>query len=145
HVVVLPDADIEGIERVRLALTNPSSRAVLGERDAHELAILDDELSETPTLLVLSDADGAPDPIESGELLAFGTQSMGDTPDAGVLVRIENASLAEIALSVATLTGHGGDFSIELESDGGLGELPHVAPSPFAATGEHALQGRELT
>lgn len=113
-VQVLDDADSEGAETVRFALSSPGASVVLGAEPLHQLVIQDDDDAGSSTVAVSASVAGGPDvSVPYGELLDLGPRTPGDGPGAATVLRVHNSGVDPLEVGVPQLAGTGrGDFAL---------------------------------
>jgi len=141
-LVVQDDAAVESDETAVLALTSPSTGAALGATQNHTLTIVEDDVSPVAFLSVT--LDGAP--ATSGDDVDLGSQSLGGGVGDSAELVLENLGGTAASVSVLSLTGSFGDFTLDLETDGLPAALPPEGGAfPLADLGsERPLEGLGL-
>ncbi len=136
---VVDDSALETDETVRLGLSAPSVTCTLGALTTHEVTIQDDDLAGNAAFLPSEGPGGTGNMLAYDELLALGSESVGQGPNAGTLVRVTNGGGTAMQLGSPSLAGtHPNDFALEIESStlaaGGSSAFPALdVPTPLVA------------
>ena len=117
NVIILEDGVTEGDESVELGLSEPSAACRLGAIDLHVLTITDDDFAGNAGFLASEGPTGTENVLSYDEVVSLGSQTVGNGPNTGTLLRVTNSGDVPMSLGSPSLTGtHDEDFAIELES-----------------------------
>ncbi len=116
-VNVLDDAAVEADEIVRLSVSMPSAGTLIGATSLHQLTITDDDATPAAALVASEGPTGIENGLSYDTLIDLGTQTVAAGPNAGTLVRINNAGGSPMALGAPRLTGtNPNDFDVVVDA-----------------------------
>ncbi len=116
-VHVLDDAAVEADEIVRLSLSMPSTSTLVGATNLHQLTIADDDATLAAALVASEGPTGIENGLSYDTLIDLGSQTVAAGPNAGTLVRINNAGGSPMSLGAPRLTGtNSNDFDVVVDA-----------------------------